>query len=167
MTKIIYGINPVLSALENNIKIHEVFLVEKKFENVVNELKNKNIKINSLSNFNFDKYDIPKDINVQGIIAIITPKSLLSVNELINKAKKEEENPILVLLDKITDPQNLGAIIRNVSAFAINGLIIGEHNQAMINSTVHKASAGNVFNINIAKTKSLSNTIKLLKENDF
>jgi 23S rRNA (guanosine2251-2'-O)-methyltransferase len=167
MTEVIYGINPVMSALENNIKIQEVFISEKKFENEIIKFKEKGIKVNSLSNFDFEKYPFLEGVNLQGIVAVITPKSLLSVKELILKAKKETENPIFVLADKITDPQNIGAIVRNISAFNANGLIIGKHNQSPINSTVHKASAGNTFNVNIAHTSSLNNAIKELKDNGF
>jgi 23S rRNA (guanosine2251-2'-O)-methyltransferase len=166
MLEVIYGVNPVMSAFENNIKIQEIYVKEKKFENEVNQFRNKGIKIKPLSNFDFEKYNIPQELNVQGIVAIITPKSLLSTSEIINKALKVE-NPVLVLADKITDPQNIGAIIRNISAFNIQGLIIGKHNQSPINATVHKASAGNSFNINIAATSSMSNSIKELKDNGF
>ena len=166
MTEIIYGINPVMSALENDIKIKEVFLNEKKFENEISKFQSKGITVKPLSNFDFEQYGLNQDINVQGIVAVITPKSLLSTKEIIIRAQKVQ-NPVLVLADKITDPQNLGAIIRNISAFNAQGLIIGKHNQSPITPTVHKASAGNTFNIDIAVTSSMSNAIKELKDNGF
>ena len=166
MTEIIYGINPVMSALENDIKIKEIYLNEKKFENEISKFQSKGIIVKPLSNFDFEKNDFDQNINVQGIIAVITPKSLLSTKEIIIRSQKTE-NPVLVLADKITDPQNLGAIIRNVAAFNAQGLIIGKHNQSPITPTVHKASAGNTFNIDIAATNSMSNTIKELKDNGF
>jgi 23S rRNA (guanosine2251-2'-O)-methyltransferase len=166
-TEIIYGVNPVMSALENDIKIKEVYLNERKFENEINEFHKKGIQVKPLSNFDFERFGLDENINVQGIVAVITPKSLLSVKELIIKAKKEEENPVIVIADKITDPHNVGAIIRNIAAFNTQGLIIGKHNQSSITPTVHKTSAGNVFNVNIAQTSSMSNAIKELKDEGF
>ena len=165
--EIIYGVNPILSALENNIKIQAVYLNEKKFENEISKFKERGIAVKPLSNFDFEENNLNGDINVQGIVAIITPKSLLSTKELILKAKKEKENPVIVIADKITDPQNIGAISRNIAAFNAQGLLIGKHNQSPINATVHKASAGNTFAINIAATSSMSNAIKELKDNGF
>ena len=155
-----------MSAFNNGIKIQKIYLKESKFENEISKFHDKGINVYPLSNFDFKKYNISNELNIQGIIAIITPKSHLSTKELIQKSLKVE-NPVLIIADKITDPQNIGAIIRNISAFSGQGLIIGKHNQSPINATVHKASSGNSFNIDIAITKSMSNAIKELKDKGF
>jgi len=165
--EIIYGINPVMGALKSGAKITEIFLVESKFETEIEEFKSAGIKISPLSNLNFEDYPILEGNNVQGIVAFVIPKQLLSVKEIILISKKQKENPVLVISDKITDPQNIGAICRNIVAFDAQGLIIPKFNQSPINATVHKASAGYSFKTNIAQTSSMSNAVKELKEAGF
>lgn len=99
-------------------------------------------------------------------MAKITPSRILSLDELIKRAETKE-NKVIVLADKITDPHNLGAIIRNISAFNAAGLIIPTNQSAQINSTVHKTSAGNTFHTDIAQIKSMTNAIKKLKDSGY
>ena len=159
MKEIIYGINPVMGGLQSGAKITDIYLVKSKFEKEIDTFKKAGIKISPLSNLNFDDHPILEGNNVQGIVAFVIPKQLLSVKEIILISKKQKENPILVISDKITDPQNIGAILRNIAAFDAQGLIIPKFNQSPINATVHKASAGYSFKVNIAQTSSMSNAV--------
>lgn len=73
----------------------------------------------------------------------------------------------LILLDKIEDPHNLGAIIRSAESFAFDGVIIPEHRSAKVNPTVYKTSAGAINNIKIAMVTNLNQTIETIKKDGF
>jgi 23S rRNA (guanosine2251-2'-O)-methyltransferase len=77
------------------------------------------------------------------------------------------QNCILAMLDGVTDPNNLGAIIRSAAAFGVHGIIITERSSCKINGAVAKASSGGLENINIYLVKNLSRTIEELKELGF
>lgn len=166
MKEYIYGINPIKSAWDSGLKFYEVFLKEEELENKKKKWEDKGIKVTSMRKLNFDDAKIPHGINTQGIIAQVHKKQLLSIDELIFRAKKTD-NPVLILADKITDPHNIGAILRNISAFNAQGLIIGKNHISPINSTVHKTSAGNSFYVDVAQITSMTQNIKKLKEEGF
>lgn len=73
----------------------------------------------------------------------------------------------LILLDKIEDPHNLGAIIRSAESFGFDGVIIPEHRSAKVNPTVYKTSAGAINNIKIFMVTNLNQTIETIKKMDF
>lgn len=105
--------------------------------------------------------------NTQGIIAILSEIKILTLDELIEQAFERTEKPILVLLDKIEDPQNLGAIARSVECAGANGLILTTKNTAPITSSTIKTSAGAILQLPIAKITSVQRTIETLKRKNF
>ncbi len=105
--------------------------------------------------------------NTQGIIAILSSITTFPLEELIEKAFEQTEKPILVLLDRIEDPQNLGAIARSVECVGANGLIITTKNTAPITNTAIKASAGAMLHLPIAKVSSSLQAIETLKQANF
>ncbi|RKX67473.1 MAG: hypothetical protein DRP42_00320 [Tenericutes bacterium] len=101
--------------------------------------------------------------NSQGVVAEVEDYKYLSVNELLEKAKGKH----IFITDKVTDPQNLGAIIRSIAAFGHGGLIIPKHEQVGINGTVIKTSAGTAFTVDIAESNSLIQLVKKLKDSGY
>ena len=91
----------------------------------------------------------------------------IGLEELIKKAYEKKDNPIIMIMDKVKDPHNVGSILRNVEAFDIDGVIMGQHEQALINATVHKTSAGSTFNTDVCLVNNINNAIKTLKEKGF
>ena len=156
------GFNAVKTALDKNIKIDKVYLDFKKYPFLLKEFEAKKILF-----FPYEQYKNEKQEKDQKIVAFIKDLSLLSLDELIDKSYKTTKTPIFVLSDKITDPQNLGAIIRNAAAFGINGLILPKFNQAPITSTVVKTSAGTALFFDIALVSSLNNVLVKLKQRGF
>lgn len=163
----IYGVNPVMAAKDNGIKFYAVYVKPGKFEEEVKEFKANGINVQPISEFNYEKAGVNEEINLQGIAALVAEKSLLNIDEIIVRSKKVQDNPVLIIADKITDPHNIGAILRNIAAFNSQGLILAEKNTSPINATVHKTSAGNSYYVDVAKVKSMTNTIKKLKDNGF
>ncbi len=157
----IYGKNAVETALNNNYKINKIYLELKRYKNIVELAKQKNIKC-----FDIREYGGEIVPGMQGIIAYATDIRLLTFEEILEKTK-DKENAVLIISDKITDPQNLGAIIRNMVAFKADGLLIPKFNNSPITGTVIKASAGTALFANIAEVSSLTNVILKLKDKGF
>lgn len=166
MKEFIYGVNIIESALKSGHKIYRVFVKEGKHIKLINKIKDLRIPISPLEHVDWKEFKIPMDAKTQGIVAIVHKKVLLSVKELILKVQKID-NPVLVMADKITDPHNIGSILRNISAFGAQGLIISKNNSSPINSTVHKTSVGNSFFVDIAQISSMAQAIRILKEKGF
>ena len=102
----------------------------------------------------------------QGIVAFIKPYEYLDLNEMIRRSKKVKV-PIIIMLDGINDPHNLGAIIRSADVFNASGVIIGKHSQVPLNATVAKTSAGAINYVPVAMVNNLNQAIDKLKENGF
>lgn len=110
---------------------------------------------------------VGQDATHQGIIAIADPSRLLmEFDEFISRLEPEE-GTMLVLLDELTDPHNVGAIIRSAAAFGAAGVLLPSHNQAPITGAVIKASAGMVFRVPIVSLGNVNQSIDLLKEKGF
>ena len=101
--------------------------------------------------------------NSQGVSARIV-LSTLSLEELFGKLKNISTPPLLLALDSIQDPHNLGAIIRSAVAAGVNGLILPKDRSASITGTVIKVSAGAVFHLNICRVTNLVSSFKELKK---
>jgi 23S rRNA (guanosine2251-2'-O)-methyltransferase len=103
----------------------------------------------------------------QGMIALMSPVETLDIRELIKIAFKETKNPVLVALDGVTDPHNLGAIARSVECSGAQGLILPLHNSSPVTPVAVKTSAGALEHLPIAKVGNLVQTIEILKEAGF
>ena len=82
-------------------------------------------------------------------------------------SKVEGKPPVVVLLDGINDPHNLGAILRSADIFGVSGVIIPKHNQVMLNATVAKTSAGAINFVPVAIANNLNQVISLMKKKGF
>ena len=119
--------------------------------------KSKNILIESILKEAFKKRY--RSFAHQGIIGYFSIKETLELQELITGALERSANPILVILDGIQDPHNLGAIIRSAAAMGIQGMILPKHRGAPLNETVAKCSSGAIEKIPITSVSSLSNAM--------
>ena len=108
-------------------------------------------------------------VNHQGVIAIATPVRYLEVEEMLaqiapRRDDVKDRKPLLVLLDRITDTHNFGAILRSAVALGAAGVIVPERHMAPVSAATIKASAGTARRIPIARTDKLTRVIKQLKE---
>ncbi len=104
-----------------------------------------------------------KDANHQGVIGFLAMVEYYSPDDVIHYAHDRQEDPLLLILDGVTDVHNIGAIGRSAECFGVHGLIVPETGSAQINPEAIKASAGALTKINICREKSLVTTIKYLK----
>ena len=102
--------------------------------------------------------------NYQGVIAIVPPFEYSEVEDILEEAKKRNEDPFIIILDAIEDVHNLGSIIRTAETAGAHGIIIPKRRAAAVNATVNKVSAGAVEHMKIARVNNLNETIRDLKE---
>lgn len=154
----IYGKNVAREALLEKGKVKKAF-VYKKFNDkeILNELHKQNIRINYLEKHELDKME---DANHQGIILGVTDYEYASLDDIM----KED---IIVMLDHLEDPHNLGAIIRTCEAAGIKSIIIPKDRSVRVNATVTKVSVGTIENVNIAMVSNLVNTLRELKDKGY
>ena len=100
----------------------------------------------------------------QGIIAMASEKEYCSVDDILDIARERGEAPLIVIADGITDPYNLGALIRCAEGAGAHGLIIPKRRSTGLTPLVAKASAGAIEHMSIAKVANISSTIRYLKE---
>lgn len=101
----------------------------------------------------------------QGIIAMASEKEYCTVEDILNIAKERGEAPLVVIADGITDPHNLGALIRCAEGAGAHGIIIPKRRSTGLTPVVSKASAGAIEHMAIAKVANISGTIRYLKDN--
>lgn len=155
----IYGRKPILETIDAGIKIHKAYIIKQNtpiVEKIIEKLRAKNVEIKFVNKDFFDKIDM----NHQGVMVEVDSYNYKSINE-IKDAKR------LILLDKIEDPHNLGAIIRSAESFGFDAVIIPERRSAKVTPTVYKTSAGAINNIDLVMVTNLNKTIEKLKENGF
>jgi 23S rRNA (guanosine2251-2'-O)-methyltransferase len=102
--------------------------------------------------------------NHQGVIAYVSDFKYSSVKDIMEKAAGLGEAPFVIICDKITDPHNLGAIIRTAECAGVHGIIIPKRGSVGVNDTVEKTSAGAAEHMLIAKVTNIASTIDELKE---
>ena len=92
------------------------------------------------------------------------PFEYSDIDDILNTVKERNEEPLILILDGIEDPHNLGSIIRTAETAGVHGVIIPKRRAALVNSTVNKASAGAVEHMKIARVTNISDSIEELKK---
>ena len=161
---LIYGKNPVIEAI-NAKKALKVFLVHNfNDQKVINLIKDNKLPVVSISSNEMEKMC---DGGVhQGLAAELKPYQTVSLEEIIIRANKKTKK-IIVMLDNINDPHNLGAILRSTDVFEAAGIVLPKHNSVSLNATVAKTSAGAINYVPVAVVNNLNQAIKTLKEEGY
>jgi len=161
---LIYGKNPVIEAI-NAKKALKVFLVHNfNDQKVINLIKDNKLQVVNISPNEMEKMC---DGGVhQGLAAELKPYQTVSLEEIIAKAKKKNKK-IIVMLDNISDPHNLGAILRSADVFEASGIVLPKHNSVSLNATVAKTSAGAINYVPVAVVNNLNQAIKTLKDEGY
>lgn len=164
MNQFIYGKNVVRQRIEEKKKIYHVFIHENfKDSSLLMQIKERGIKINKVDKKRLDV--LSNQGNHQGIVAEIDAYQYASLETIT--AKSKGDYPLLVMLDGIEDPHNLGAILRTCDAVNVDGVIIGKHRSVELNATVAKVSTGAIENVPVCKVTNLARTLEQLKEQGF
>lgn len=158
----IWGRNPVLEALKSGRSLEKILIAHDTSlpKDIVAIAKEKGIKTQRVPRKKVEELAGTK--KTQGVVALLSPIDYWDLNELLNKTI--DENGFLVFLDHITDPQNVGNIIRTAEVLGASGIVIPKERSAPINEVVVKASAGAVFHIPIAKVANIRNSLDKFKK---
>ncbi len=166
MNEIIAGRNPVLEALKAGTPIEKIVILYGVRGNVIEKIKSLAKQINvpwvEVSKQKFR--ELVSDATTQGIVAIMETRQYASVEDILNIARQKNEQPFLLVLDEIEDPQNLGALIRTAECAGAHGVVIPKHHAAHVTQTVSKVSSGASEHLAIAKVTNIAMTLDQLKE---
>lgn len=169
-TDLIYGCHPVLAALENERQLNRIWITPKlrydsRFHYPLIHAKANGTVIDEVDPRRLSH--ITNGANHQGIAAQTAPYAYHELSDLIAKAKATTDQPVIVVVDSITDPHNLGAIIRTAEAIGAQGLVIPQRRAAGITSTVMKVAAGALENFAVSRVVNLSRALEELKDEGF
>lgn len=158
---IIIGKNPIKGAIEAK-KLKKVYIAEGfKDEKILSLVKNAKLPVIVAPK---NKLDSLAHGGVhQGIVGEVENYHTYGLEEVISDGKKKE-NPIMVMLDGLSDPHNLGAILRSADAFDVSGVIYKKKGSVSLNETVSKVSTGAINFIKCVEVSNLSNAIEKLKK---
>lgn len=167
---LIYGRYPVLAALENQRRLNRIWITPRlrydpRFHSLIFQAKENGTVIDEVELKRLDQ--ITQQANHQGVAAQVAPYAYSDLGELIEKAKSVSDQPVIVAADGITDPHNLGAIIRTAEAIGTQGLVIPQRRAAGITSIVMKVAAGALETFPVARVVNLSRALEELKAAGF
>ncbi|MBN1968838.1 MAG: 23S rRNA (guanosine(2251)-2'-O)-methyltransferase RlmB [Candidatus Delongbacteria bacterium] len=162
---IVYGKNSVLGLLNNEPeKINKIAILKTvksdKIEEIINICKTIKVRYEFLDKQRMDSYG--RDLNHQGVIAVIEEYKYADVSEI-----EDNDKSLIIVLDQITDPHNLGAIIRSAAGCGVQYIIIPERNSCGVNETVLKVASGNASKVKIIKVTNINNTVTFLKSKGY
>ncbi len=164
--EIIFGIHPVMETIEAGKEIDKV-LIQKdlKGQNIVSlahlchRLKIPIVRVP------IEKINRITRKNHQGVLAFISAVTYASLDNIISSAYEQGKNPFVLVLDRITDVRNLGAIVRTAECVGIDAIIIPDKNTARLGSDAFKTSAGALSRVPICRERNLKGTLQFLKNN--
>ncbi len=166
---LVYGRNSVRELLKSERAVDKIYIVRGVREGSISYIAEmaieKKIPIVEVEKQKLD--NMCRGANHQSVAAMAAAKQYSSIEDIISKAEQLGQKPLVVILDGIEDPHNLGAIIRTCECCGVHGIIIPKHRSATLNSVVSKTSAGALEYMLIAKETNISMAIDRLKKAGF
>jgi len=161
----IYGTWPVMEAVKAKRDLDKV-IIQHGLRNavigeIIAELKALDIPYQFVP---IEKMNRVTRKNHQGIIAFLSPITFGKIEHVLPAIYEKGEDPFLLILDKITDVRNFGAILRTASCTGVHAVVIPDKGSAMLNSDTVKSSAGAIYTLPICRSENLKDTIEYLKE---
>ena len=165
MSQYVYGKNVVRQLISDNKKIHEIILMEGlKDKELEKMIRQSGVPLRVMNRRQMDK--LLNASNHQGIAASIDDYKTYTIDEMIEAIPKGKL-PLLIMLDGLEDPHNLGAILRTADCVNADGIIIGKHRSVQLTPTVAKVSTGAIDTVKVASVTNLSKTLVQLKKQGF
>ncbi len=159
------GRNPVLEALNHNKPIDKIIVkkgaIEGTLKVIVAKAREKGIIVQEVDKEKMAL--ISRSNNNQGVIALCPAHEYCELSDIIEIARNKGEDPFIILCDEITDPHNLGAIIRTADAAGAHGVVITKRRSVGLSAVVSKTSAGAIEFVPVARVTNMARTIDELK----
>ncbi|MFD0872456.1 23S rRNA (guanosine(2251)-2'-O)-methyltransferase RlmB [Paenibacillus residui] len=166
MEEYIAGKHSVLEAIRSGRTIHKIWIADNAQKHYVQpimaEAKANGILVQTAARRKLDQ--LVPNVQNQGVVAQIAAYDYASVDDILDLAARKGQAPLIVILDEIEDPHNLGAILRTADCTGVHGIIIPKRRAVGLTATVSKISAGAVEYVPVAKVTNLVQTIEELKE---
>jgi len=163
---IIEGKNAVTEALRSGVNIDKVFIakgdVDAALRHIASAARAAGAAVVEADRRKLDAMSVTQ--SHQGVIAMAAFADYVTVEEILENAAQKNEAPLIIVCDEISDPHNLGAIIRTCEATGAHGVIIPKRRSAGLTATVAKASSGAIFHIPTAKVTNIPATLKELQK---
>lgn len=163
---LIEGRNPVLEALKSGREIDKLFVQKGASEGSIRQIiaiaREKNILIKEVDKIKLDNLSVTH--NHQGVIASAALYKYYEIDEILEIAKEKNEEPFIIILDEITDNNNLGSILRTADAAGVHGVVIPKRRSVALTPVVAKTSAGAIEYVPVSKVTNLSQTMEYLKK---
>ncbi|WP_313029583.1 23S rRNA (guanosine(2251)-2'-O)-methyltransferase RlmB [Soonwooa sp.] len=161
----IFGLRPVIEAIEAGKTIDKVFVQNALQGPIYAELKILLAKHKIRPNYvPIEKLNRFTRKNHQGVVAFISDVPFHSIEDVLPQIFEEGRVPFILILDRLTDVRNFGAICRTAECVGVDAVVIPEKGAAPINSDAIKTSAGAIYNIKICKEKNLAHTVDYLQQ---
>ncbi|GEA27016.1 putative TrmH family tRNA/rRNA methyltransferase [Microcystis aeruginosa NIES-4325] len=167
---LLYGRRVVLTAMEEERQLNRIWVVNRlrydpRYHTLLEKAKANGTVIDEVDDLRLDQ--ITNKANHQGIAAQMSPYEYIELADLIEKAKGKSRHPVIVIAEGITDPHNLGAIIRTAEAMGCQGVVIPQRRAAGVTSTVMKVAAGALEYLPVARVVNLNRALEELKSAGF
>lgn len=163
--QLIFGIRPIIEAIESGKELESLFIQKGLSGGLFRELQSC-----------IQQYKIPYQIvpieklnrltlkNHQGVAAFVSPITYQPIEEIVTSIFERGEVPLLLILDRITDVRNFGAIVRTAECAGVHAVIIPAKGAAQVNPDAVKTSAGALYKLPVCREANLKNTIQFLKD---
>lgn len=166
MSEYIVGRNPVIEHLQRGTQtVEKIWIAEgsthSRIQHIVTMAKKARISIKHCPRRELDR--IEPSVPHQGVIAFVSPTTYDDLSSVLTKIERSGRKALLIVLDNIQDPRNLGAILRTAEAVNADAVIIPKNRAVGITAAVHKASAGASTYVPIVKVTNIAHTIDTLK----
>jgi 23S rRNA (guanosine2251-2'-O)-methyltransferase len=163
----IIGINPVIEALKSGRPVQRLMIAaQRKSDRDMLEIlrlaKGKGIEARIVSRDSLDR-EVPNTLH-QGVIAFAAAREYSTLDDILRVPVQKRQVPLLLVLDGVEDPRNLGAILRTADAAGVHGVIIPERRAAGLTETVAKVAAGAMEYVPVVKVVNIVNTLEDLKK---
>ena len=163
---VIEGRNAVTEALRAGVAIDNIFLMKGDTDptlgHIASAAREKGIVVVDADRRKLD--GMSRTHSHQGVIALAAVREYATVDDILNIARERGEAPLIVVCDELSDPHNLGAVIRTADAAGAHGVIIPKRRSAGLTAVVAKTSAGAVAHVPVARVPNLPSLLKELKE---
>ena len=167
---ILTGRHAIVEAIKAGRGINRILLADGLHGGSVHELRDlarkHGITVDTVGRAKLDAA-VPEGVRHQGALAYVAPVAYVAVEEIIAAARARGEDPLLLLLDGIEDPQNLGALLRTADAAGVHGILLPRRHSVPLTETVARVSAGALAYVPVARIGNIAQTMRALKEQGF
>ncbi len=162
---IVFGVHPVQEAIDSGKEIEKVFLKRGSTNSALHELKSK------MKRLRVPFQEVPQEKlnrltrkNHQGVVALLSPIEYQDISAVVSKVFEEGREPLVLVLDRVSDVGNFGAICRSAECAGVDAILIPTKGSAQVNSFAVKSSAGAIFNVPICRTGHILSEVRDLAQ---